>query len=123
MAFLQRWFNDDSEQYPQKLMESLLVMAWFVEARDPYTGGHLWRVSRYAKLLSEAIRLPESDVARVTLGGFLHDLGKIGVPDAILRKPEPLTGQEYEQIKTHPEIGLRMLAGHPLGAIGGRCRE
>ncbi|WP_339667868.1 HD-GYP domain-containing protein [Dasania marina] len=118
MRFWQRWFNnDDTALYPQRLMESLLAMAWFVEARDPYTGGHLWRVSRYAYLLASAVKCSEADVARISLGGFLHDLGKIGVPDAILRKPDRLTDEEYAMIKTHPDIGLRMLAGHPLATL------
>lgn len=99
------------------LLNSLLVMAWFVESRDPYTGGHLWRVSRFAKILSEALALPEAEVARISLGGFLHDLGKIGIPDAILRKPSGLTEDEYASMRTHPEIGWRMLAGHPLAGL------
>ncbi len=101
----------------EQMLPSLLVMAWMVEARDPYTGGHLWRVSRYSKLLAMRIRLDEREVARVTLGGFLHDLGKIGIPDAILRKPGPLTQDEHEVIRTHPEIGIRSLAVHPLAEL------
>ncbi len=99
------------------LLASLLTMAWFVEARDPYTGGHLWRVSRYARLLAEAAGFNDADAARVSLGGFLHDLGKVGVPDAILRKPDRLTDDEYSIIKTHPSVGLRMLSGHPLARL------
>lgn len=100
-----------------QLVASLLTMAWFVEARDPYTGGHLWRVSRYSRLLAEHAGLPHSEVAQIELGGFLHDLGKVGIPDAILRKKDRLTEDEYAVIKTHPSIGLRMLAGHPLAAL------
>lgn len=96
------------------LLASLLTMAWFVEARDPYTGGHLWRVSRYARLLAENAGFGNADAARIGLGGFLHDLGKVGVPDAILRKPDRLSDDEYAVIKTHPDIGMRMLSGHPL---------
>jgi len=106
-----------STNQAKQLLASLLTMAWFVEARDPYTGGHLWRVSRYARLLAEHAGLPHAEVARIELGGFLHDLGKIGVPDAILQKKERLTDEEYTIIKTHPDIGLRMLAGHPLAAL------
>lgn len=105
------------ETTARHLLASLLTMAWFVEARDPYTGGHLWRVSRYARLLAEQVRFSEADAARIGLGGFLHDLGKIGIPDAILRKTDRLTDLEYEVIKTHPDMGLRMLAGHPLAAL------
>lgn len=99
------------------LVSSLLTMAWFVEARDPYTGGHLWRVSRYARLLADEVGLSAADVARVSLGGFLHDLGKIAIPDAILRKTSGLTDAEYEVVRTHPELGMRMLAGHPLAGM------
>lgn len=101
----------------EDLLTSLLVMAWLVEARDPYTGGHLWRVSRLSSLLAAANGLPEADVARITVGGFLHDLGKVSVPDQILRKPDRLTPEEYEVIKTHPDVGWRMLAGHPLARL------
>lgn len=99
------------------LLQSLLAMAWFVEARDPYTGGHLWRVSRYAYLLATGMGLTKADCARISLGGFLHDLGKIGIPDAILGKTGALTDQEYAQIKTHSDIGLRLLGGHPLAPL------
>lgn len=105
------------ETSAQHLLASLLTMAWFVEARDPYTGGHLWRVSRYARLLAERSDFSDAEAARIGLGGFLHDLGKVGIPDAILRKPDRLTDEEYAVIKTHPDIGMRMLAGHPLAAL------
>jgi len=102
------------EAHLSSLLASLLTMAWFVEARDPYTGGHLWRVSKYAQLLAKAYGESEASVAQISLGGFLHDLGKIGIPDAILNKADRLTDDEYNIIKTHPEMGFRMLGGHPL---------
>ncbi|BCB27385.1 hypothetical protein SKTS_22710 [Sulfurimicrobium lacus] len=101
----------------EDLLKSLYVMASLVEARDPYTGGHLWRVSQFSRLLAEAAGLPETDIERIALGGFLHDLGKVGVPDAILNKPDRLTDEEYAVIKTHPEVGNRVLSGHPLAAL------
>jgi len=112
-----RRISPEGHDADHDLLASLLVMAWFVEARDPYTGGHLWRVSRYAELLAEASGLEEAGVARIALGGFLHDLGKIGVPDAILGKRGPLTVEEYEVIRTHPKVGARLLAGHPLAGV------
>src|SRR6476620_1091189 len=101
----------------EEILPSLLVMAWMVESRDPYTGGHLWRVSRLARLLAMCAHLPEPEVARIALGGFLHDLGKIGIPDHILRKPGRLTEAEYDVMQTHPEIGSRSLALHPLAHL------
>lgn len=99
------------------LLASLLSMAWFVEARDPYTGGHLWRVSRYAQAVARQMSLGRAAEARIGLGGFLHDLGKIGIADAILRKPDRLTDEEYDVVKTHPSMGARPLAGHPLAEL------
>lgn len=99
------------------LLASLLVMAWFVEARDPYTGGPLWRVSRFSELLAEAAGRDEAHVARTAIGGFLHDLRKIGVPDAILNKRYRLVDREVAVIRTHPEVGARLLSGHPLADI------
>lgn len=96
---------------------SLMVMAQMVEARDPYTGGHLWRVSRYTRLLGEALGAPSAQTARASLGGFLHDLGKIGIPDAVLRKPGPLTDEEFDVIRTHPAVGVRLLSEHPLASV------
>lgn len=101
----------------EHLLKSLFAMASMVEARDPYTGGHLWRVSQYSRMLAEAGGLPPNAVARVALGGFLHDLGKIGVPDAILNKRDKLTDEEYTVIKTHPEVGNRLLNDHPLADL------
>jgi hypothetical protein len=106
-----------TSEVTQALTSSLLTMAWFVEARDPYTGGHLWRVSRYANLLASAAGLSAAQTAKVSLGGFLHDLGKIGIADAVLRKTSSLTDAEYAVVKTHPEQGMRMLAGHPLASL------
>lgn len=121
---LSHWLTPDADNetveaatHSGNLLASLLTMAWFVEARDPYTGGHLWRVSRYARLLAESAGFSDADAARIGLGGFLHDLGKVGVPDAILRKPDRLTEDEYAVIKTHPDIGLHMLSGHPLAQL------
>ncbi|MDD1000044.1 HD-GYP domain-containing protein [Pseudomonas sp. TNT2022 ID1044] len=121
MQRLNHWLNpaitltDLSVQTP--LLASLLTMSWLVEARDPYTGGHLWRVSQYCALLAKEMGFAPNEVVRIALGGFVHDLGKVGIPDAVLRKAGPLSDDEYSVIKTHPEIGKRMLEGHPFAAL------
>lgn len=123
LPFLSGWLNkvtlepSSVNDSSKALLSSLFMMAWFVEARDPYTGGHLWRVSRYARLLGEEAGLPSADVARASLGGFLHDLGKIGIPDAVLRKTSALNDDEFAIVRTHPEMGWRMLSGHPLADL------
>lgn len=98
------------------LLRSLMVSAWYIEARDPYAAGRLWRVYRFAKLLAEALSLPAAEVARVSLGSFLHELGKIGIPDAILKK-KVISNAEISIIRTHPEIGWRILVNHPLAEL------
>ena len=97
-----------------ELLRTLYAMAFLVEARDPYTGGHLWRVSQLSARLAVAEGLSRTETAAAALGGFLHDVGKVGVPDAILNKRGSLTDAEYAVVKTHPEVGGRVLLGHPL---------
>ena len=109
--------KDSAMSYIDELLKSLYVMAAMIEARDPYTGGHLWRVSQFSRILASAHGLPDTDVARIALGGFLHDLGKVGVPDAILNKRDRLSAEEYAVIKTHPEVGNRLLSEHPLAEL------
>ncbi|PJA32137.1 MAG: phosphohydrolase [Zetaproteobacteria bacterium CG_4_9_14_3_um_filter_53_7] len=101
----------------ESLLQSLFVMSSMVEARDTYTGGHLWRVGQFSRMLAEEAGLTKREVARISVGGFLHDLGKISIPDAILGKAGPLSDEEYEVIKTHPEVGARLLGGHPLAGL------
>lgn len=101
----------------KNLLKSLALMAAIVEARDAYTGGHLWRVSNISGMLAEKLGLSAEEVYHVGLGGFLHDLGKVGIPDAILTKPGDLTPEEYAVVKTHPTIGDTLIQAHPLGIL------
>lgn len=101
----------------KSLLTSLLVMADIIEARDPYTGGHVWRVSQFAKLLATKVGLSEEQIIAHSIAAYTHDIGKIGIPDDILRKPQKLTSSEFEVIKTHPSIGSRLLDRHPLGEL------
>lgn len=84
-----------------------------IEAKDNYTRGHSYRVSRFAVLIAEKMGLPKEQIDEIKIAGILHDIGKIGIPDAILRKPSRLTDDEFEQIKTHPAISKRIL--EPVG--------
>jgi HD-GYP domain-containing protein (c-di-GMP phosphodiesterase class II) len=101
----------------KEVLKSLLVMGDVIEARDPYTGGHVWRVSQIARLLAARHGLSRAEAVHVSLGGYLHDLGKVGIPDLILRKKDKLDEAEYETIKTHPSIGRGLVDEHPLGAL------
>ncbi|OHB76191.1 MAG: hypothetical protein A2Z34_05740 [Planctomycetes bacterium RBG_16_59_8] len=87
-----------------------------VEARDPYTGGHCERLSHYAVDLGKRVGLTERELRTVRLGGLLHDLGKIAVPDNILLKPGPLTDDEWLVIRRHPGRGKDLC--DPLKSFG-----
>jgi len=80
-----------------------------IDAKDPYTCGHSQRVAWLSRYIAELAGLSEAKCRRVYLAGLLHDIGKIGVPETVLRKTGRLTNQEYEQIKRHPAIGARIL--------------
>ena len=94
-------------------LATVKAMAAAVDAKDPYTQGHSWRVSRYSVAVGRALDLAVPDLERLELGGLLHDVGKIAVPDAILKKEERLTDEEFAVIKEHPVTGERMLSGLP----------
>ena len=87
----------------QSLVEAL-------EVKDPYTRGHSDRVSRNAGHVARALGVPAGLVEQIELGGRVHDIGKIGVREAVLNKPGPLTGDEYQHIMTHPVVGWRILS-------------
>src|SRR3990172_2261488 len=80
-----------------------------IEKRDPYTAGHCERFSRYASAVGQALGVDEETLKALRLGGFLHDLGKIAVPDKILLKPGPLDSIERAVIETHPKAGVDLI--------------
>lgn len=84
-----------------------------IEAKDKYTQGHSCRVSRFAVILAKKIGLAEEQIDEIRIAGILHDVGKIGIPDAILNKPDRLTSDEYELVKKHPAISNKIL--EPVG--------
>jgi putative two-component system response regulator len=89
----------------------ILSLALVIEARDAYTDGHCQRLADYATALGTVLNLSEEQQAALYRGGYLHDVGKIGIPDAVLLKTGRLTEAEYEQIKLHPLIGDRLCGG------------
>jgi putative two-component system response regulator len=89
----------------------ITTLALTIEARDPYTLGHCDRLSRYAVALGEALGLDHEMIRALRLGGYLHDLGKIAVPDGILLKPGPLDPIEQERIRAHPGAGSDLVLG------------
>ncbi len=96
-----------------QFLRTVSVLAQAVELRDDYTGNHTQRVTRYATMLGEKLELPDDRLELIKIGGPLHDIGKIGIDDAILRKPGRLTGAEYEIMKTHTTKGAEILSSIP----------
>ena len=89
-----------------------------LEARDPHTRNHSARVAKLGVRVGREMGLSQAELYEIHLGGLLHDVGKIGIPDSILLKPGGLTTEEYTIMKTHSALGARILAGLPgLGAV------
>jgi putative nucleotidyltransferase with HDIG domain len=93
---------------------AIRALAAALDARDPYTAGHSERVSVLSVAIARALDLPDEEVEVLRLGALLHDIGKIGVPDEILRKPTALTDAEFAAIKQHPVLGARILRSVPF---------
>jgi putative nucleotidyltransferase with HDIG domain len=93
---------------------AIRALAAALDARDPYTAGHSERVSTLSVMIGRIMNLPGTDIEVLRLGALLHDIGKIGVGDQILRKNGSLTTEEFEQIKRHPGLGARILRQVPF---------
>ena len=98
-------FNHEEIMNHTHLMEMVTSLAGAIDAKDPYTKGHSTSVSRYAEALARAVNLPENEVERIKIGALLHDVGKIGIPESVLKNPGKLTDEEWEILKQHPTIG------------------
>jgi putative nucleotidyltransferase with HDIG domain len=85
------------------------TMAQALDARDPYTAGHSLRVAAYAHSIARTMNLPAAEADTIRIAAQLHDIGKIGIPDAVLQKSGPLSDAEFGLIKLHPQIGRRIL--------------
>jgi response regulator RpfG family c-di-GMP phosphodiesterase len=98
-----------AERLETLFLASIQSLADALELKDPYTRGHSVRVSQYGVAIARAMHLSTTLIAQIELGGHLHDVGKIGVREEVLRKAGPLTNEEYEHIMTHPVLGWQIL--------------
>ena len=99
-------FNNEHNFTDNKIWDIATSLAGAIDAKDPYTKGHSTSVSKFSEALARAINLPEKEVERITLGALLHDVGKIGIPEAVLKKEGPLSDDEWAIMKQHPVIGV-----------------
>ncbi|MBI5603110.1 MAG: HD-GYP domain-containing protein [Deltaproteobacteria bacterium] len=98
------------EQEKEK-MSAITALATALEARDPYTKGHSLRVAEYTRIIGGEMGLSKKELEHLNLASLMHDVGKIAVPDSILRKEDTLTDQEWEQIKEHARASAQILNG------------
>jgi putative nucleotidyltransferase with HDIG domain len=100
---------DKHQELRTAYIQTIRALAEAIDAKDAYTRGHSERVAVYSSRLAREMGLRKEMIERVYFSGLLHDVGKIGVPDAIITKPDRLTEQEYLEIQKHPEIGAKIL--------------
>jgi HD-GYP domain-containing protein (c-di-GMP phosphodiesterase class II) len=112
--------TEDLEKYVEQLKQaaqenhelflgSIRTLAAAIDEKDPYTRGHSGRVSKYSVLLAECMALPDEEVSKIRISALLHDVGKIGVDDRVLKKPSGLTPEEFELMKQHPVKGANII--------------
>jgi response regulator RpfG family c-di-GMP phosphodiesterase len=98
-----------ADKIRNSFMNAVTALALALDAKDEYTSGHSGRVSEISVVIAKEMAMPENAVEKIRLAGLIHDIGKIGVKEAVLNKPGKLTSEEFEHIKTHPAIGERIL--------------
>ena len=103
--------DEEKESYEELTLETLSSLAEVVDAKDHYTNGHSFRVASYAKALAEKVGLDKTMCEQIYFAGLIHDVGKIGISEMILRKPGKLSDTEFETIKSHSQIGGDILKG------------
>jgi len=104
-----------TDALPPAVVETVTSLALAIDAKDHYTQGHSQKVSAYAVMIAEALGMEPSEVEEIRLAGLLHDIGKVGIPEPILNKSGPLDAAEWETMKTHTELGAKIL--EPLEAM------
>ena len=97
------------EERESFLVSVVRTLVSAIESRDPYTCGHSERVARFGKRLARELGYDEESCERLYLTGLLHDIGKIGLSDSVLKKTGPLTSEEFAEIKNHPDLGWAIL--------------
>ncbi|MBI4455448.1 MAG: HD domain-containing protein [Acidobacteria bacterium] len=98
------------QQNKQLFLESIQTLAAAIDEKDPYTKGHSERVTHYSLIIGQVLGLGEEELEKLRVAALLHDIGKIGIDDRILKKPDVLTPEEFEAMKQHPEKGAYIVS-------------
>jgi HD-GYP domain-containing protein (c-di-GMP phosphodiesterase class II) len=113
---IQRYINDlrvAVNENRELFLGTVKALAEAIDGKDPYTRGHSERVKMYSVLMAEHMGLSQEEIEDIQVAALLHDVGKIGIEDRILKKPAALTEEEYAIMKTHPEKGAKIMAEIP----------
>jgi len=113
-ALLEAEHSKIKEDQNKLSLNMLETLARALDAKDKYTNGHAARVSLYSVLLATEMGLPEEEINNIRIEALLHDIGKIGIPDAVLNKPDKLTNMEFSVIKSHSQMGANILKDLPI---------
>src|SRR2546427_4300544 len=106
---LQRSADENHELF----LGTVKALAAAIDGKDPYTRGHSERVSRFAVATAQGLGLPTEEIEQIRISALLHDVGKIGIDDRVLKKPAALTDEEFEVMKTHPQKGYKIMSQIP----------
>jgi HD-GYP domain-containing protein (c-di-GMP phosphodiesterase class II) len=113
---VERFIGDlqrSAEENHELFLGTVKALAAAIDGKDPYTRGHSERVSRFSVATAQALGLAEGEIERIRVSALLHDVGKIGIDDRILKKPAALTDEEFEIMKTHPQKGFKIMSQIP----------
>jgi HD-GYP domain-containing protein (c-di-GMP phosphodiesterase class II) len=102
-----------AEENRQLFLGTVKALAAAIDGKDPYTRGHSERVARFSLAIAERMGLPDDEIEKLRISALLHDVGKIGIDDSILKKPAALTDEEFEIMKGHPQKGFKIMSQIP----------
>jgi HD-GYP domain-containing protein (c-di-GMP phosphodiesterase class II) len=105
--------QSSAEENKELFLGTVKALAAAIDGKDPYTRGHSERVSRFSVATAEGLGLDEGEVEKIRVSALLHDVGKIGIDDRILKKPSALDDQEFDIMKTHPQKGYKIMSQIP----------
>jgi HD-GYP domain-containing protein (c-di-GMP phosphodiesterase class II) len=113
---IERFIKDlqkSAEENRELFIGTVKGLAAAIDGKDPYTRGHSERVSRFSIAIAQRLGVPDDEVEKIRISALLHDVGKIGIDDSILKKPSALTEEEYEVMKKHPQKGYKIMSQIP----------
>jgi len=113
---IERYIGDlqkSAQENRELFIGTVKGLAAAIDGKDPYTRGHSERVSRFSIAIAQRMGLPDDEIEKIRISALLHDVGKIGIDDNILKKPAALTDDEYEVMKKHPQKGYKIMSQIP----------